>query len=92
MASLPGSTLVPFSQLELCRQRKSLGDALQARDWCSIQDLDQRLIESVDAAADDADRDMGSLLKELKVVVALYREILRECGDTVNEIRDQTPL
>lgn len=92
MASETHSQLVPFSQLQLCRQRKSLSDALASRDWDSIKRLDQSLIDSVNSAADDPGRDMATLLKELKVVVGLYRDIIQQCDDSVNLLLDQKPL
>ena len=86
------STVIPTSQLKLGRQRKSLRDALSQRDWSSVKALDESLMQSLRQASSDPNRDLASLIKELKVVVGLYRDILSECDDVVKTAVDHTPL
>lgn len=86
------STVIPTSQLKLGRQRRSLRDALSQRDWASVKVLDESLMQSLRQASSDPNRDLSSLIKELKVVVTLYRDILNECDDVVKTAVDHNPL
>ncbi len=81
--------VIPSSQLDLCRQRKLMATALHQHDWSSIKALDSELCQSVAGAADDPSRDLALLLKELRVVVGLYRSILSQCDLSARDLAGQ---
>ncbi len=68
--------LVPHSQLRLARVRKSLESALAAQDWKNLRDLDLALMEALDDASDDPNRDPATLLSELTAIVDLYKDLV----------------
>lgn len=78
--------VVPPSQLELCRQRKRMSTALEQRDWAAVKRLDSALVEGVASAAGDPERDLSTLLNEMRLVVALYRNLLQNCDDSAREV------
>ena len=71
--------VIPQSQVALCRQRRHMADALDRLDWEAVKSSDVELINAVDLAADDPQRDLGELLQELKAVVGLYKQVLNQC-------------
>ncbi|NIB43225.1 hypothetical protein HBA55_26695 [Pseudomaricurvus alkylphenolicus] len=80
--------VVPYSQLTLCRERKSLQDAYLKADWQRVKDLDSSLMQAVDQASEDPGKDMAALLQELQEVVGLYRDMLDQCDTLVRDAAD----
>ena len=78
--------VIPSSQLELCRQRRHLTSALANGEWQAIAALDRRLVERVNEATDDPDRNLPALLKELRLVVEVYRDMLQQCDVSLDEV------
>ena len=78
--------VIPTSQFELCRQRRQLNAALDSGEWESVGALDKALIELVNKAADDPDRNLPELLKELRSVVLLYKDMLQQCDGSLDEV------
>ena len=74
--------VVPFSHLQLCRMRRDLSAALQTGDWISVSELDRRLAQALDVAANDSGRDLGVLLEELTQILLLYKQLLEGCQAT----------
>ncbi len=72
-------SVVPLSQLNLCRARKELSSALQQFDWPAIGGLDQNLAAALNSAADDPHCDKLALMSELEKVLTLYRELIEGC-------------
>lgn len=79
-------TLIPNSQMVLGREKKQLAEALSDRDWHAVKLGDLRMMEAVSDAADDPSKDMATLLKELREVVGLYRDILAQCDINVSAL------
>lgn len=79
-------TLIPNTQMILGREKKHLADALSNRDWNAVKQGDARIMAAVSGAADDPSKDMATLLKELREVVGLYRDILAQCDHSVQAL------
>lgn len=71
--------IIPHTQMRLGRERKQLSGALASGNWSAVKQGDARLIEALSHATDDPGKDLSALLKELREVVGLYRDILSEC-------------
>lgn len=71
--------IIPHTQMVLGRERKQLSGALATGDWSAVKQGDARLMAALSQATDDPGKDMSALLRELREVVGLYRDILDEC-------------
>ncbi len=54
----------------------ALSDALAARDWEAIRELDRQCRACVDALAADKTADEGELRSKLEGLLAVYRQLL----------------
>ncbi|AFU97678.1 hypothetical protein [Simiduia agarivorans] len=68
--------VIPHSQMRLARMRRSLAQALSTQDWDQIKAFDLELMDALDAASEDEQRDSTSLLAELNAIVCLYKDIV----------------
>jgi isocitrate/isopropylmalate dehydrogenase len=79
-------TIIPHTQMVLGRERKQLGGALANRDWAAVKQGDADLMAALSQATDDPNKDMATLLRELREVVALYRDIINQCDVSVQAL------
>ncbi len=80
--------LVPYSLFEVIRQRKLLNKMFQLRDWSAVRRLDESLQVCLDKASKDNDCDRYALLKELEVIVSLYRDMAQVCHHQGIQLRN----
>lgn len=85
-------SVIPESQLLLSRQRKILEDALSIKSWQDIAVIDRELSKALDVATTDSEKNMDVLLKEVKLIVALYRQLVDSCRDEVSNLSSLTSL
>lgn len=78
--------IIPHTQMVLGRERKQLNTALATGDWSAVKRGDTRLMAALSRATDDPGKDMSALLKELREVVGLYRDILNQCDHRVQAL------
>lgn len=78
--------IIPHTQMVLGRERKQLNSALASGDWKAVKEGDSRLMAALSRATDDPAKDMSALLKELREVVGLYRDILNRCDHGVQAL------
>ncbi|WP_439134326.1 hypothetical protein [Pseudomaricurvus sp.] len=83
-------TLIPNTQMVMGREKRQLAEALSGRDWHAVKQGDARMMDAVSQAADDPSKDMATLLKELREVVGLYRDILAQCDISVQALAADT--
>ncbi len=81
--------LIPNSHMTLGRERRSLSRALRDGDWQAIQQGDATLIKALGEATEDPNRDLASLLKEMREVIVLYQDILAQCNHGALSLADQ---
>lgn len=72
-------SLIPETQIALMRERKQFEKTCDQRDWSEVCEREKQLIGAVNDAFTDSEKDLGLLLKEMKTVVAAYRELLDVC-------------
>ena len=68
--------LVPHSQWRLVRMRRALESALSEQDWDKVRQFDVSLMQALNEASEDPERDPKTLLLELNAVVHLYKDIV----------------
>lgn len=69
-------SLVPHTQWRLARMRKSMSKALQEQDWDKVREFDVELMQALNDASEDTQRDSAALLNELQAVVELYKDLV----------------
>ncbi len=79
-------SIVSSVQFELCRQRKALEEALEAKDWPLVQTLDKQVAKLMQQAAEDPQRDPMVLLGELGKILSLYRRLVEHTQSGVAEL------
>ena len=79
-------SVIPFSQLSLSRTRKQLAGALDDDNWESVSSLDKNLIQALNKAAEDPDRDANALINELGHILSVYKELVEGCQQKVGEL------
>ena len=57
----------------------ALRDALVAKDWTSIGELDMQCRQAVDEAMVETGRDEAELRQRMQALVDLYRELVHVC-------------
>lgn len=72
-------SLIPETQMTLMRERKQFERVFGQRNWSSVCEQEKQLVGAVNDAFTDSEKDLGLLLKEMKAVVAVYRELLDVC-------------
>ncbi len=72
-------SLIPETQMALMRERKQFEKAFDLRNWSDVCEQEKQLVSAVNEAFTDSEKDLGLLLKEMKTVVAVYRELLDVC-------------
>ncbi|MDN3639848.1 hypothetical protein QWY82_13665 [Simiduia curdlanivorans] len=80
--------LIPHSQWRLVRMRKALESALSEQDWDKVRQFDLSLMQALNEASEDPERDAKTLLMELNAVVHLYKDLVlsSELHRTVNQL------
>ncbi len=73
-------------QFALSRTRKALNSAFKEQDWDAIKNTDKTLTESLNAAFDDEDRDIKSLIDELEKIVLLYGDMVASLPNNVEDL------
>ena len=73
-------SVVPVSQFELVRQRKSFQRFIADQSWHEVLDQESRLIAAVNKASHDSEKDMASLLAEMCTVIGVYRDLIDKCS------------
>ncbi|GAA5316246.1 MAG: hypothetical protein AseanaTS_14510 [Candidatus Pelagadaptatus aseana] len=71
--------VIPHSLFKLVRLRREITEALQERDWYAVEAINGQLMAALDQASNSKDRNLGALVKEVEVVVRLYRELIAAC-------------
>lgn len=68
--------LVTHTQWRLARMRKALQKALAEQDWAKVRQFDVSLMQALEDASDDPNRDAKTLLAELDAIVNLYKDLV----------------
>ena len=77
-------SVVPVSQFELVRERKSFERVIEDRSWHELFDQEKKLITAVNRASEDSEKDLASLLTEMRTVVAVYRDLIDRCSMSID--------
>lgn len=77
-------SVIPSTQLRLVRERKQFKRLIDEQCWNQLLEKDRELMAAVSDASEDPDRDLHSLLSEMKAVVSNYRDLLDSYSETVN--------
>jgi hypothetical protein len=75
--------MVPYTQMQLLRERKQFEQQVSQQNWDEIALSDARLMSAVTCAAEDSDKDLGLLLAEMKEIVSTYRNLLDSCSEKI---------
>lgn len=80
-------SLIPSSQFELSRTRRDLKVAMKSRDWGEVSELDGKLLNAIDVATMDEQRDIGSLLNEMGELLKVYKELIQACHEQERQLK-----
>jgi len=72
--------MVPYTQMQLLRERKQFEQLVNQQKWDEIALGDVRLMSAVTCAAEDSEKDLTLLLTEMKEIVSTYRGLLDSCS------------
>ena len=71
--------VVPYSQVKLVQLRRQIREALDLGDWRRVKVTDRLLGEQLREASRDPGRDPGELLREVRAILNLYRDLVEAC-------------
>ena len=80
-------SVVPVSQFQLVRERKNFERVIAKKSWHQVVDQEQRLIAAVNEAGDDCDKDLASLIAEMRTVISVYRDLIDQCSIRVDDAK-----
>jgi len=78
-------SITTASQFALSRTRKDMDSAFKDQNWDAIKHTDKQLTDNLNAAFDDDDRDIKSLIDELEKIVILYGNMVASLPSSAQE-------